>query len=208
MTLDQFGWASVADVIQGLRNLRPDLAGVSEKELESLLSNSQIANFELSGSRIRARYGHSIRLTREDPIMPPEHLFHGTSTKMLLRIQALGLIPMARHYVHLSSDHEYCETLARKYRTAGIVLRICAQEAVQYGFRFWQASDVVWLAEALPAQFIQFIVSKHESSGFLVAHLTSPEKNELIGASMKTAIASLFIDEDLQRAGESAYQSS
>ena len=45
-----------------------------------------------------------IELTRK--MMPPEYLYHGTGEKYVSSIDAKGLIPKSRLYVHLSGDIE------------------------------------------------------------------------------------------------------
>lgn len=47
--------------------------------------------------------------------MPPQELWHGTGEKYALSIDAQGLIPKSRLYVHLSKDRETAVKVGRRH---------------------------------------------------------------------------------------------
>jgi RNA:NAD 2'-phosphotransferase (TPT1/KptA family) len=58
-------------------------------------------------TKIRASQGHSVPVDVElEAVTPPEILYHGTGEKYVESIEAQGLIPKTRLYVHLSGDYE------------------------------------------------------------------------------------------------------
>lgn len=62
-------------------------------------------SFNFDKTLIRANQGHSIPVDVElEEKVPPEILWHGTGEKYVDSIEAQGLIPKSRLYVHLSKD--------------------------------------------------------------------------------------------------------
>lgn len=153
LTLDETGWAPVADVMAALarEGLTDDRA-----DLERTVAESDKQRFELSedGARIRCRQGHSVEVDLDWPVaQPPEWLFHGTVERFLDPIFAEGLKPMARHHVHLSPDVETATRVGTR-RGDAVILRIAAGAMAQAGIVFRLSSNGVWLTDAVPPAYI------------------------------------------------------
>lgn len=151
LTLDDAGWASVDSVRTALSG-----EGADPALLEKVVADGDKQRFELSADKthIRARQGHSIDVDLGWAIAtPPETLYHGTVDRFLEAIFAEGLKPMARHHVHLSPD---VETAARVGERRGppVLLRVAAGEMARHGAVFRLSSNGVWLAEAVPPEFL------------------------------------------------------
>lgn len=104
LRLDSAGWAETEAVLAAL-----DRAGLPGTllDLERVVAESDKGRFEFSpsGERIRARQGHSITVDAGWQVArPPELLYRGTVQRFLPSILASGLVPKARHHVHLSPD--------------------------------------------------------------------------------------------------------
>lgn len=194
VSLDDSGWVCLDGVLNGLKGADARFESLTAQDIRELVQNSGIARFELVGERIRARYGHSVNVNvADEPTSPPEYLFHGTSTKHLLRIQSKGLQPIRRQFVHLSSDFSYSQSVAKSFGFSGIVLRIRAGKAAHdYGLRFWRASDVVWLSGPIPPKFVQWIAGRYQSGELVVAELVRATRPDIDLVSMRDAIASMF----------------
>lgn len=156
LELDDEGWTSVEALIVALRHAGQELGEVSRSDIEDVITRSDKRRHELIGDRIRALYGHSMpgRLRRE-PANPPEVLFHGTSPEAAEEILCDGLKPMARQYVHLSVDHETAEEVGRRKAASPIVLKIDATAAHAVGVVFYAGNEKVWLADFVPARFVE-----------------------------------------------------
>ncbi|MGN8001334.1 RNA 2'-phosphotransferase [Sphingomonas sp. 22176] len=151
LTLDDAGWASVESVRTALSR-----EGVNPALLEQVVADSDKQRFELSADSayIRARQGHSIDVDLGWAIaMPPETLYHGTVDRFLEAIFADGLKPMARHHVHLSPDVETAARVGER-RGAPVLLRVAAGKMARQGAVFRLSSNGVWLAEAVPPEFL------------------------------------------------------
>ncbi len=156
LTLDEAGWAPVADLLAALRRLRPEWRDLTERDLEAIIAHSDKQRFELRDGRIRALYGHSLpKRIHKAPAEPPEVLYHGTSPEAAARILKEGLKPMGRQYVHLSTTPAAAYQVGRRKAKRPVILRVRAREAYQAGIRFYRGSADVWLADFVPAAFIE-----------------------------------------------------
>lgn len=110
--------------------------------------------FTVKGSNIRAAQGHSfpVRLGLV-PMTPPEVLYHGTVTQFVTPIMEKGLIPGGRQLVHMSAEYSTAMTVGSR-RGKPVILTINTVAAVAAGVEFFQSENNVWLAHAVPPQFI------------------------------------------------------
>lgn len=105
ITLDEHGWADVGELIEGIRKSTDFDMAMLEKIVAE--DEKQRYSFNEDKTLIRANQGHSIPVDVElEQKAPPVILWHGTGEKFTASIDAEGLIPKSRLYVHLSSDQE------------------------------------------------------------------------------------------------------
>lgn len=156
LELDDEGWVSVDSLIVALRDQGPKWADVDRSSLEAMIGGAAKRRHEIAGERVRALYGHSLpgRLTKVEA-RPPQRLFHGTSPQAWEVIRSRGLHPMGRQFVHLSADLETASQVGRRKARKPELLVIHSGAAHRAGVRFWVGNEVVWLAGAIPAEFIE-----------------------------------------------------
>jgi putative RNA 2'-phosphotransferase len=156
LQLDEQGWASVGDLLEGLTRRRSAWRKLRRDDLVAMIEASDKRRYEIAGDRIRALYGHSVpgRIARPRS-QPPELLFHGTDPAVLSAILAEGLRSMSRQYVHLSVDVQTAQVVGRRRSGAPVILEVAAGEAVREGVGFWQANDDVWLVESIPPAYVR-----------------------------------------------------
>ncbi len=154
---DEQGWVDIKDLLAALKKTKQVWANLTEADLAEMIASSDKKRFEIDGGRIRALYGHStlkrIEKTRKEP---PEFLYHGTHPEVVPIIKAQGLRPMARQYVHLSADQPTALQVGRRRTKKPAILRILALKAHRTGVLFYEGNDKVWLADDIPAEFIEF----------------------------------------------------
>jgi putative RNA 2'-phosphotransferase len=156
LELDDQGWVCLAELLEALREHDEQWADIDDEDIKETVRRSSKQRFEISGDRIRARYGHSLpgRLSRV-PARPPEHLFHGTSPRAVGAILREGLRPMRRQYVHLSTDVRTAEQVGGRKAAAPVLLRVDAARAAGAGVAFYRGNDLVWLADVVPGRFLE-----------------------------------------------------
>jgi len=157
LALDEHGWASLTEVMEILRGL-PNFRWATRADVMRVVeegSGDGKRRFEVEGSRIRARYGHSFaRPIAYEPCIPPPLLYHGTSPDALESIRREGLKPVERQYVHLSPDPETAIQVGARHDKRPIVLAIRAAEAHAAGVEFYRAGEAVYLAKQIPPEFL------------------------------------------------------
>lgn len=157
LELDEEGWASVEAVVHSLRDECAKWKGLVEADLVQMIAASRKRRYEINNGRIRALYGHSIPgKLRKFPAVPPPALYHGTAPGSLPSIRKSGLLPMNRHYVHLSVDEATATEVGKRKSKHPVVLKISAATAHAHSVQFYEGNERVWLADQVPAKFILF----------------------------------------------------
>ncbi|GAA1549804.1 RNA 2'-phosphotransferase [Nocardioides humi] len=158
LELDEEGWAPVDQLLASLREKGGAWGSVDRDALERMLATATKRRHELDGDRIRALYGHSVpgRIRRR-VATPPARLFHGTAPETWAVIQAEGLAPMRRQFVHLSVDRETALMVGRRKSASPVLLLIDAAGAAAAGACFYEGNELVWLTDSVPAGFIKLV---------------------------------------------------
>ncbi|MFE9842218.1 RNA 2'-phosphotransferase [Streptomyces goshikiensis] len=153
LVLDAQGWVEIDDL---LRAAAAHGFHVSRAELDHVVATNDKKRFAVEGTRIRASQGHTVAVDLGFPESePPAYLYHGTVAPALDAIRAEGLRPMARHHVHLSPDRETATRVgARRGRPVVLSVDAGAMRAAGHVFRI--SANGVWLAEAVPPEFLRF----------------------------------------------------
>ena len=150
ITLDEHGWASTKELIEGIARRRPfDMA-----MLETIVATDAKQRYSFNEDRtlIRANQGHSVPVDVElEQKTSPEQLYHGTGEKYVASIEAQGLISKSRLYVHLSADTDTARKVGARHGRP-VVYVVSAGEMARDGYAFYQSVNGVWLTRAVPAK--------------------------------------------------------
>jgi putative RNA 2'-phosphotransferase len=155
LTLDDAGWASVDDLLEGLARKNRCL---SRSELQQIVEFNDKKRFEFSedGNQIRASQGHSVSVELGyEPQIPPPILLHGTVEKFLDSIREKGLIKGSRQHVHLHDDRQVAIQVGSR-RGRPVILEVDAAAMASQGFEFFCSTNSVWLTDHVPPRFIRF----------------------------------------------------
>jgi putative RNA 2'-phosphotransferase len=154
--LDAAGWADVRCVLESLAAHGETL---SAEELGDLVATSDKQRFALSGDggKIRANQGHSVAVELGlTPREPPARLYHGTVDRFVDRIRAQGLLRGSRTHVHLSIDESTASVVAARRKGRAVILTVRAGEMHADGIPFFLSDNGVWLAEHVPARYLDY----------------------------------------------------
>lgn len=133
--------------------------GFTLQDLETIVATNDKNRFEFSADKtsIRARQGHSNHVKIEFvEVLPPDVLYHGTSTNSLHAITTEGIKPMTRQYVHLSPTVELATKVGGRHGEP-IVLSIDTASMLRDGYKFYQATNGVWLTDYISPMYITVI---------------------------------------------------
>jgi len=155
IVLDPAGWVGVAELLAALA---AHGRAVTVEQLRQVVANNDKQRFAFNDeqTRIRASQGHSVEVDLDHaPAEPPAVLYHGTADRFLASIRATGLEKRERHHVHLSGDAATASAVGVRHGRL-VLPRVRAAEMRRAGHAFFRTPNGVWLAERVPAEFIEF----------------------------------------------------
>lgn len=153
ITLDEHGWASVSELIEGVSRTRT----FNMQILEQIVAEDEKQRYSFNEDKtlIRANQGHSIPVDVElEKVVPPEILYHGTGEKYTESIDVQGLIPKSRLYVHLSGDPETARKVGSRHGNPVIYI-VKAGEMHRDGGLFFRSVNGIWLTEKVPVRYLE-----------------------------------------------------
>ena len=151
--LDEHGWANVDELIEGIRKTR----SFDMEVLEEIVRTDEKGRYSFNEDKtlIRANQGHSIPVDVELPVADPsEFLYHGTGEESVASIDAQGLLPRTRPYVHLSGDAETALKVGSRHGKP-VIYTVLSGEMARAGIRFYRSVNGVWLVKAVPPQYLR-----------------------------------------------------
>lgn len=155
VTLDPSGFVDVDALARAIAT-QPGWSSVTADTIRAT-AQKDAKRYELSGDRVRARYGHSVPIAAPgQAVVPPEWLYHGTAPQALEGIRQQGLQPQGRQFVHLSLTRQDALTIGRRHSSDAVVVTVQARGAHDSGMLFYQASPTVFLVREVPLEFLSF----------------------------------------------------
>ena len=152
--LDPEGFAPIDEVVCALRTSIPDASSDDLRSVVKFIEPDK-ARFSISGTDIRANYGHSLaERVNQAREAPPSILLHGTSELVAEAIRREGIRPMGRQYVHLTTSRGLAVKVGGRHGKS-CVLEVDACLASNQGIAFYRANDSFWLADFVPPQVIR-----------------------------------------------------
>lgn len=150
LKLDRDGWAEIAEIIAN--------TDITVDILYEIVRTDSKGRYSLDDglTKIRANQGHSLNMVnlKFKQAVPPTVLFHGTGSHAVAEILKHGLMPMARHYVHLSKDLETAIGVGSRRKQGFTILKIDAAKMLADGLKFFVSDNGVWLIKAVPPKYI------------------------------------------------------
>lgn len=154
LALDPEGFVPLDDVLAAIARRR-GWSWVRAEHIGEVIARQEKRRYEIVDGDIRAIYGHSVATAISYPaVVPPEALLHGTARRFVETIMSEGLRPMSRQYVHLTDDPALARLTGRRRDPDPAILRIDAARAHSAGIVFYQADNGVFLAKAVPPEYI------------------------------------------------------
>ena len=153
ISLDEHGWASVSELIEGISKKQYIDMAMLEKIVAT--DSKQRYSFNEDKTLIRANQGHSIPVDVELPVKkPPVILYHGTGEKYVSSIDEQGLIPKSRLYVNLSGDESTAKVVGARH-VKPVIYEIYASQMYNDGYVFYQSVNGVWLTKSVPVKYMK-----------------------------------------------------
>jgi len=153
--VDDHGWTDINDLFKVLRK---KYNWLKMRHLIGLIKSDEKERYELKGTKVRARYGHSIMVNLDDyPENDQPVLYYGTSEEEAGIILSVGLKPIRQRYVHLSKTYEKALEAASIHTDRPIILKIDAKRAQSDGIKILSATKDIALADKILPEYISKI---------------------------------------------------
>lgn len=166
LSLDNDGWLPVGleELAARIADAADGLDWVQASDIEQVVESDPKGRYEIRDDRIRATYGHSVRLNQ---LASPDHaddlpaiLYYGGSQDELQSILRLGLVPRRerdRQYLHLSVNKNDALAVARHHHRQPRLVKVFVHLAATGGVRFRQVSPLIVITDEVPPQFLEEI---------------------------------------------------
>jgi len=152
---DREGFVPLNELIKALQTVYP---GVTEEFVRGIVEGDSKGRYEIRGSKIRARYGHSFKVELDHEEDHSRVLYHGTPRRNLDRILREGLRPMKRQFVHLTTSKSEALETGRRHGRDVVLLIIDAECLRRKGLRVYRAGKNVRIVERVPPECITLAV--------------------------------------------------
>lgn len=156
IVVDSQGWANTGNLVQAIKKLKDPTFSVSD--LAEIVYTDSKGRYSFSDDLrlIRANQGHSINVDVElEEVEPPTLLYHGTATKYIDGIEAEGIIPKSRLYVHLSETVSTATDVGKRHGKP-VVYTIHAKKMFDHGYKFYKSVNGVWLTKTVPTEYFGY----------------------------------------------------
>lgn len=106
---------------------------------------------------IRANQGHSLDFVNINfiEVIPDCKLYHGTTQDNYEKIKQVGLKPMKRHYVHLTSDYTVAIENAKRWHKPFVILEIDCSNMIKNNIKFYKSENNVYLVNEVLPEYIK-----------------------------------------------------
>lgn len=137
---------------------------VGQDAIRSVVEQDSKGRFEIQHNKIRAVYGHSYTVSLDLSPACALTLYHGTTEKAASSILKEGLKPKTRQKVHLSPSIETALDVGKRHCETPVVLEINTRKALEDGISIQKASNVVYVADYIPPQYITVLRKRRFST--------------------------------------------
>jgi putative RNA 2'-phosphotransferase len=161
LEMDSHGWVGAGLLVTAL--------GIDRGTLQIIVDDNNKQRFEMSPDqcKIRAVQGHSVEVDLElEAVEPPHNLYHGTARQTMKYIIRQGILPMTRNHVHLSADKDVAKDVGGRHGKPYIITINSHRMYHDYGHKFYQSKNGVWLTDSVPAMFVLEHMSETDKKEF------------------------------------------
>jgi putative RNA 2'-phosphotransferase len=157
LTMDSRGWvdlSSLGAVVQSRHRW------ANKNLVIGLVQSDPKRRYEINSDRIRARYGHSVRVDLDHPENKLPKLYYGASEEEADRILEIGLKSASQRYIHLSTTPEKAWHVATFRTGSPRVIQADAASAQKAGVRMMTVNDDIVISDMIPPEYLSMLPSR------------------------------------------------
>ncbi len=164
LDMDDQGFVDMRDIVAVMKSKNPRMKWLRTHHIEAMVETDPKGRYQISGSDVRATYGHTIELSLRLPIDDiPEVLFYPTTEEECATILEAGLFPSDRAMVHLSRTYSDAVKAGSVRVEEPIILAIDTVGCIDAGIEIGKAAKTVYLCDQVPSEFM-YIAEEAEDS--------------------------------------------
>ena len=157
LTMDSMGWVELEALGNTIHNRH---RWANQVLVRALVQSVPKAMYEISGTKIRARYGHSVKVDLDHPENQLPKLYYGASEEEADRLLEVGLKSASQRYVHLSTTPEKAWHVAT-FRTGNPrVIEVDAAAAQASGVKMMKVNKDIVISDPIPHKCLSTVLSK------------------------------------------------
>jgi putative RNA 2'-phosphotransferase len=148
------GWLPVSELLDACQKHNFPIQLTELKEVVAQ-NDKQRFSFDSTETLIRANQGHSIEIDLQlEAVIPPDILYHGTSSSAVESILKEGISKMSRNHVHLSTAIETARRVGSRHGIPTI-LTVDAAAMHSDSYTFYCSDNGVWLVDFVAAKYLR-----------------------------------------------------
>lgn len=157
IAMDSNGWVDLSSLGEVVKSRH---RWANERLVVALVESDPKKRYEIIDGKVRARYGHSVKVDLDHPENKLPKLYYGASEEEADRILEIGLKPASQRYVHLSTTPEKAWHVAT-FRTGNPrVIQADAASAQKAGVKMMTVNEEIVISDTIPPEFLSILPSK------------------------------------------------
>ncbi len=152
LAMNQRGWVDL-NILCDVMKTRYKWA--TKEKLLAIIESDERGRYEVQGTKIRARYGHSVAVNMDLPDNDLSVLYYGASPEESDMIIESGVKPVRQRYVHLSTSKEKAIEVATIHTDKPVLFVVDAKAAQDSGIKMMKANENIVLSEQIPPEFLK-----------------------------------------------------
>ncbi|HIH43985.1 MAG TPA: RNA 2'-phosphotransferase [Candidatus Methanoperedenaceae archaeon] len=151
LAMNQHGWVDI-DVLCDVMLTRYKWA--TKDKLFAIINTDERGRYEIAGTKIRARYGHSVDIDLDLPDNQTPVLYYGASQEEADMLLVNGIKPVKQRYVHLSTTKEKAIEVASIHTENPVIFSVDAKAAQDDGIKMMTVNENIVVSEEIPPEYI------------------------------------------------------
>lgn len=127
---------------------------MKKEYMYALIESDEKERYEITGGKIRARYGHSVDVILNYPVYEGASVYYGVSPEEVDIVLDKGIDPMRQKYVHMSTTPEKAYEVASVHTDKPLILKIDADRMIRGGKKIMVANEHIVLTKSVPPEYI------------------------------------------------------
>lgn len=155
LEMDEQGFVDMRDIVTVVKDRNPRMKWLRQHHIEALIETDPKGRYQISGSDVRATYGHTIKLDLRHPTDNiPYVLYYPTTPEECDIILEVGLLPSDRAMVHLSRSFDDAARAGSVRVEDPVILAIDTVGCEEAGIGISRAAKTVFLCDRVPPDFL------------------------------------------------------